>query len=86
MSRFRKLVIFIISAFALFAIFNFLFSGFHIHSFPGPKKYFQHLYFDGLADAGGFYASLFCKHWYHRIPIAIGFALLSTYILVIMVG
>lgn len=63
-----------------------LFDLHHIHGFPGAKAYSQHLFWDGIADAGGFYASSFCKHWYHRIPIAIGIALLSTYLLVTLVG
>lgn len=63
-----------------------LFDLHHIHGFPGPKLYSQHLFFDGIADAGGFYASTFCKHWYHRIPIAVGFALISTLLLVTLVG
>lgn len=58
----------------------------HLHGFPGTKLYSQHLFFDGIADAGGFYASTFCKHWYHRIPIAIAFALGSTLLLVTLVG
>jgi hypothetical protein len=58
----------------------------HIHGFPGMHAYGQHLYFDAIADAGGFYASTFCKHWYHRLPIAVGFALVSTLALVTLVG
>lgn len=57
-----------------------------IHGFPGPKLYTQHLYFDGISDAGGYYAATFCKHWYHRVPIAVGFALVSTFLLVTLVG
>jgi hypothetical protein len=57
----------------------------HPHSFS-LATYLQHLAFDGLADAGGYYASRFCTHWYHRIPIAIGIALLTTAALVTLVG
>lgn len=63
-----------------------LFDLHHIHHFPGLHAYGGHLYFEAIADAGGFYASTFCKHWYHRVPIAIGFALVSTYALVTLVG
>jgi len=63
-----------------------LFDPHHVHGFPGTKLYSQHLFFDGIADAGGFYASTFCKHWYHRLPIAVGFALGSTLALVTLVG
>lgn len=63
-----------------------LFDLHHIHGFPGMHAYGQHLFFDGIADAGGFYASTFCKHWYHKVPIAVGFALGTTYLLVMLVG
>jgi hypothetical protein len=58
----------------------------HVHGFPGAHLYAQHLYFDGIADAGGYYAATFCKHWYHRLPIAIAFALGATFLLVTLVG
>lgn len=83
----RRLVFFVALAMLLVAGFlSPLFDLNHIHGFPGAKAYGQHLYFDGISDAGGFYASTFCKHWYHRIPIAIIFALVSTYTLVSLVG
>lgn len=63
-----------------------LFDLHHIHGFPGAHAYGQHLFFDGIADAGGFYASTFCKHWYHKLPIAVGFALGTTLALVTLVG
>lgn len=71
---------------AVAGLFSPLFDLNHIHGFPGAKLYSQHLFFDGIADAGGFYASTFCKHWYHRLPIAVGFALGSTFLLVMLVG
>jgi hypothetical protein len=71
---------------ALAGILSPLFDLHQVHGFPGAKLYSQHLFFDGIADAGGFYASTFCKHWYHRVPIAIGFALVSTLALVTLVG
>ena len=63
-----------------------LFNLHEIHGIPTAKLYVQHLYFDAIADAGGFYAATFCHHWYHRIPIAIGIALVSTLCLVTLVG
>lgn len=71
---------------ALAGVFSPLFDLNTIHGVPSAKLYVQHLYFDGIADAGGFYAATFCKHWYHRIPIAIGFALICTFCLVTLVG
>lgn len=71
---------------ALGGIFSPLFNLNDLHGLPSPRLYAQHMYFDGIADAGGFYAATFCKHWYHRIPIAIGIALLSTLALVTLVG
>ena|ERR1017187_7651022 len=58
----------------------------HIHGFPGMHAYSQHLFFDGIGDAGGYYAATFCTHWYHKIPIAVSIALASTFALVSVVG
>ena len=71
---------------AVAGIFSPLFNLNELHGVPSLKLYSQHIYFDGIADAGGFYAATFCHHWYHRIPIAVGVALLSTLALVTMVG
>lgn len=71
---------------AVIGIFSPLFNLHEIHGIPSAKLYAQHIYFDGIADAGGFYAATFCKHWYHRIPIAVGIAALSTLALVTLVG
>ena len=71
---------------ALAGIFSPLFDLNAIHGIPTAKLYFQHIYFDGIGDAGGYYAATFCSHWYHRIPIAVGFALLTTLALVTLVG
>lgn len=76
-------------ALALFIVIGLLsplFSPLHIGPFPGMKIYSQHLFFDTIGDAGGFYAATFCKHWWHKVPIAVGFALATTYFLVTMVG
>jgi len=72
--------------FALAGIFSPLFDLNAIHGIPTAKLYVQHLYFDGIGDAGGFYAATFCTHWYHKIPIAVAIALLSTLCLVTLVG
>jgi hypothetical protein len=71
---------------ALIGIFSPLFDLNHIHGLPSLHLFSAHLFFEGLADAGGYYASTFCKHWYHRVPIAIGFALISTLALTTLVG
>jgi len=71
---------------AVLGILSPLFNLHQIHGLPSPKLYSQHLYFDGLADAGGFYAASFCKHWYHRLAIAVLFALLTTLALTTLVG
>jgi hypothetical protein len=63
-----------------------LFDLHHIHGLPSAKLYSQHLFFDAIADAGGFWAGSLCKHWYHKIPVAIAFALISTLALVTIVG
>jgi hypothetical protein len=57
-----------------------------IHGFPGTKVYSQHLFFDGLGDAAGYWSATLCSHWYHRIPVAVGFALVTTFLLVTLVG
>ena len=71
---------------AMAGIFSPLFNLNEIHGVPSLRLYTQHIYFDGIADAGGFYAATFCSHWYHKVPIAIGIALLSTLALVTLVG
>lgn len=71
---------------AIGGIFSPLFDLNAIHGIPSAKLYTQHIYFDGIGDAGGYYAATFCHHWYHRIPIAVGIALLTTLALVIFVG
>ncbi len=75
-----------IAVFAVVGIFSPLFDLHSIHGIPSVKLYTQHLYFDAIGDAGGYYAATFCTHWYHRIPIAVGIALLSTLALVTVIG
>lgn len=48
--------------------------------------YLKHLFFDGIADCGGYYASRFCKHRWHRLTLAVAFALATTLALVTLVG
>jgi hypothetical protein len=57
----------------------------HPHGFS-LVVFIQHLAFDSIASAGGYYASRFCKHLRHRIAVAVAFTLLSTIILVTLVG
>lgn len=48
--------------------------------------YLRHLFFDGLGDAGGYYAATFCRHRWHRWVIAGACGLLTTLALVVLVG
>ncbi len=82
----RALIPIGIAVFAVVGIFSPLFDLGSIHGIPSAKLYTQHLYFDTIGDAGGYYAATFCRHWYHRIPIAVGIALLSTLALVTVIG
>lgn len=56
-----------------------------IHGFT-LATFLWHLLFDGIGDAGGYWAAKFCNHWYHRVPIAMAFGLLTTLGLVTLVG
>lgn len=49
-------------------------------------NYFLHLIFEGCAAVGGYYARAFCKHRWHRIAVAIAWSMLTTLILVKIVG
>jgi hypothetical protein len=57
----------------------------HVHGFTA-KVYAQHFYFDFLAGLGGYWASTFCQHWYHRVPLFILIDALTTFALVTIVG
>lgn len=50
------------------------------------ETFLTHLFFEGIADAGGYWASRFCQHTWHRVTIAVGFALVATYVLTTFVG
>ena len=82
----RAVFPFALALIALIGLLSPLFDLSHIHGFPGVKTYGQHLFFDGIGDAGGYYAATFCSHWYHRIPLAVGIALGTTLALVTLVG
>lgn len=49
-------------------------------------KYFEHLIFDGASGAGGYWASQFCQHTWHRVALAIGSSLITTLLLVLLVS
>jgi hypothetical protein len=66
-------------------LFSPLFDLSHIHGFS-PRVYTQHFYFDFIAGLGGYWASSFCQHWYHRIPLFIAIDALTTLALVTLVG
>lgn len=56
-----------------------------LHSFT-LVTFLWHLLFDGIGDAGGYWASKFCRHAYHRIPLAMACGLISTLLMVTLVG
>jgi hypothetical protein len=66
-------------------LFSPLFDLSHIHGFS-TKLYAQHFYFDFIAGLGGYWASSFCQHWYHRVPLFILIDALTTLALVTVVG
>jgi len=66
-------------------IFSPLFDLSHVHGFS-VKTYTQHFYFDFIAGLGGYWASGFCQHWYHRVPLFILIDGLTTFALVTLVG
>lgn len=56
-----------------------------VHGFSA-KVYVQHFYFDFIAGLGGYWASTFCQHWYHRVPLFVLIDGLTTLALVTIVG
>jgi hypothetical protein len=66
-------------------LFSPLFDLSHVHGFSA-RVYTQHFYFDFIAGLGGYWASTFCQHWYHRIPLFIFIDGLTTLALVTIVG
>ena len=57
----------------------------HIHGFSA-RVYGQHFYFDFIAGLGGYWASTFCSHWYHRVPLFVFIDATTTLALVMIVG
>jgi hypothetical protein len=66
-------------------LFSPLFNLGHLHGFSA-RIYAQHFYFDFIAGLGGYWASTFCQHWYHRIPLFVLIDGLTTLALVTIVG
>lgn len=66
-------------------LFSPLFDLNHIHGFSA-RAYGQHFYFDFIAGLGGYWASSFCQHWYHRVPLFVLIDGLTTLALVTLVG
>jgi hypothetical protein len=66
-------------------LFSPLFDLTNLHGFSA-KVYAQHFYFDFIAGLGGYWASTFCSHWYHRVPLFIFIDAVTTLALVIIVG
>ena len=66
-------------------LFSPLFNLSQLHGFS-LRTYGQHFYFDFIAGLGGYWASSFCSHWYHRVPLFIAIDGLTTLALVTLVG
>ena len=66
-------------------LFSPLFDLTNLHAFSA-KTFAQHFYFDFIAGLGGYWASTFCKHWYHRVPLFILIDGVTTLALVTLVG
>ena len=66
-------------------LFSPLFDLTNIHGFSA-KVYVQHFYFDFIAGLGGYWASTFCTHWYHRVPLFIFIDGVTMLALVMLVG
>ena len=66
-------------------LFSPLFDLSQIHGFSA-KVYTQHFYFDFIAGLGGYWASSFCQHWYHRVPLFVLIDGMTTLALVTIVG
>lgn len=66
-------------------LFSPLFDLSQIHGFS-LKVYSQHFYFDFIAGLGGYWASSFCSHWYHRVPLFVAIDALTTVALVTIIG
>lgn len=67
-------------------IFSPLFDLSSIHGVGSVKLYVQHYYFDGIAGLGGYWASTFCEHAWHRIALFLTIDALCTLALVTLVG
>jgi hypothetical protein len=76
---------FVLLALLAAGLFSPLFDLSHVHGFSA-RAYAQHFYFDFIAGLGGYWASTFCQHWYHRIPLFITIDALTTFALVSIVG
>ena len=48
--------------------------------------YLAHLLFEGCAAVGGYYARAFCKHRWHRVAVAVIWSMVTTFVLVQIVG
>jgi hypothetical protein len=66
-------------------LFSPLFDLSQVHAFSA-RTYAQHFYFDFIAGLGGYWASTFCQHWYHRVPLFVLIDALTTLALVTIVG
>lgn len=76
---------FVLLALLAAGLFSPLFDLPNLHGFSA-RVYAQHFYFDFIAGLGGYWASGFCRHWYHRVPLFILIDGLTTFALVTVVG
>lgn len=76
---------FVLLALLAAGLFSPLFDLSNLHGFSA-RVYAQHFYFDFIAGLGGYWASTFCQHWYHRIPLFIAIDAMTTFALVTIVG
>lgn len=49
-------------------------------------NYGLHLIFEGMATVGGFYARGFCEHTWHKVLVGIIWTMISTFLLVTLIG
>jgi hypothetical protein len=76
----------IVITLAIAGLFSPLFNLQEIHGVANPRVYVDHFYFDFLSGLGGFWASSYCSHWYHRIALFLFIDVVSTLALVTLVG
>ena len=67
-------------------IINLIASAGHSASSFNWGNYGLHLIFEGMATIGGFYARGFCEHTWHKVLVGIIWTMVSTFLLVTLIG